>query len=331
MELVCERALLFCSRQFLVICLIIGFVSRGQAVNYAAPINDSGWAVEASVFECRMSHRVPFYGDAVFSRRAGEQQQFFLLSKTSRLKTGDALLVAQNPVWKPQGAEGDAQLGAVAVQQGLRPLSIDAALSQTMLTELQRGRQLVFTHQPWYQADESIGVALSSISFRPAYRQYLDCLATLLPVNYDQVARTSIYFTSSGDELKPSELRKLDHIAIYVKADVSVASYIIDGHTDSVGKRAANLELSKHRAEVVAQYLIAKGVNREKLSVRWHGERYPITSNRSREGRAQNRRVTIRLNREAHRDRARLDNNLHSPPGEKSNLDKSESVASASL
>jgi outer membrane protein OmpA-like peptidoglycan-associated protein len=84
----------------------------------------------------------------------------------------------------------------------------------------------------------------------------------------------------------------------YVKADPSVTSFYIDGHTDSMGRRLANLELSKKRAEVVTQFLVANGVDEAMITTRYHGERYPVADNSNAKNRADNRRVTIRLERE---------------------------------
>ena len=71
----------------------------------------------------------------------------------------------------------------------------------------------------------------------------------------------------------------------------------VDGHTDSVGTRADNFILAENRAKEVTAYLVAQGLPEDKIVVRWHGERYPAVSNDSINGRAKNRRVTIRLER----------------------------------
>ncbi|TQV84753.1 OmpA family protein [Exilibacterium tricleocarpae] len=264
-------------------------------VTYKPRPNEAQWQVEASVFECRLSQPIPYYGEGVFLRRAGEQSHFLLRSKSSRLKTGQARLQAKTPVWKPVA---DARkLGLVPVKQGRVPVTLKRVLAEQMLAELHRGMEVVFTRAPWYGGRESVDVGLTPVNFALAYAKYLDCLTGLLPVNYDQVARTAIYFPSGRDELRPTETRKLDRVALYIQADPAVVAYVIDGHTDSVGRRSDNLELSRMRAEGVARYLIGKGVDREKIATRWHGERYPVSTNRDRKSRAKNRRVTIRLDK----------------------------------
>jgi OOP family OmpA-OmpF porin len=67
----------------------------------------------------------------------------------------------------------------------------------------------------------------------------------------------------------------------------------IIGHTDSTGDPDYNLDLSMRRAQSVAEYLIATGVATDRLRVLGRGEKDPIASNDTQEGRAQNRRVEI--------------------------------------
>ena len=69
----------------------------------------------------------------------------------------------------------------------------------------------------------------------------------------------------------------------------------VSGHTDSVGSDAANQTLSERRANAVSGYLIGQGLQRERFEVVGMGERYPIASNDTDQGRALNRRVEIRL------------------------------------
>ena len=69
----------------------------------------------------------------------------------------------------------------------------------------------------------------------------------------------------------------------------------IQGHTDNVGTPANNLKLSKQRAEAVANYLSKRGVRYNRLKVSWYGEKRPIASNETEEGRQLNRRVEMEI------------------------------------
>lgn len=65
----------------------------------------------------------------------------------------------------------------------------------------------------------------------------------------------------------------------------------ISGHTDNTGKKAANLILSKERAHSVANFLINKGIDPNRITVEGHGQNRPITTNKTEAGRNLNRRV----------------------------------------
>lgn len=266
---------------------------RAEAMRFEAGFDKAIWESESSIFECRMSQMVPDYGQVVFYRRAGEKQQFFLDTKTVFFKRGKGALQITGPVWKPRSPVQS--LGYIDVVESKRPVTLGPRLSERIMAELGRGQQVVITRKPWYGANESLSVAFNSLNYRPVYDSYLSCVAGLLPVNFDQVERTTLHFGGSKETLSKRQRASLDRIVIYAKADNEVTTYYVDGHTDSRGIMAENLELSKKRAEQVADYLLRAGLDKNKIQVRWHGERYPVASNRSAKGRAANRRVTVRL------------------------------------
>ncbi|MEL6142620.1 MAG: OmpA family protein, partial [Bacteroidota bacterium] len=69
----------------------------------------------------------------------------------------------------------------------------------------------------------------------------------------------------------------------------------IGGHTDSIGSAEANMSLSERRAKSVYDYLIAKGISANRMTYQGFGETLPIADNRYKDGREQNRRVTLDL------------------------------------
>ena len=69
----------------------------------------------------------------------------------------------------------------------------------------------------------------------------------------------------------------------------------ISGHTDNVGSNAANLRLSKNRAEAVKNYLVSKGINKDRFKTEWFGSKKPIADNKTEAGRQKNRRVEMLL------------------------------------
>jgi|GEM_PF-734175 len=283
---------------WLVLChmvLVLAVSSSAMALEYATRTDQVSWEVDASKFECRLSHAITDFGKAAFIRPAGESVQFRLYSNSPRMKSGQASLTARPPAWS---ANKIAQkLGFVNVRQGRQPIHIGQKLSERMLAELQQGTFLEFSRTPWYGNGASIKVLLSSIGFRESHNQYLACLANLLPVNFRQVEKTTLYYDPSDDTLTHKTKSQLEKIILYANADPSVKIFYIDGHTDSEGMRNKNLIVSQQRAEMIANYLIDNGVAPDRIVTRWHGERYPVISNRSAKGRAKNRRVTVRLSK----------------------------------
>lgn len=270
--------------------------SAAMAVKYVAPINHAEWNLELSPFECRMWQPIPVYGEAVFQYRAGEKQKFFLSPARKMMKSGKATLVSTPPVWDE--ARSSQNMGTVSVNDSNTPVKLYSVQANQLLNELDKGMSPIFSRHAWYDEKERVQVGLSSINFRKSYREYRDCLASLLPVNFDQIAKSRLHFASSRWELTSESIRRLNIIVDYFKADPSVTGFYVDGHTDDMGRRLANLDLSKRRAEEVTKYLVAKGIDENMITTRYHGERYPIVKNKSRSARQKNRRVTIRLDRE---------------------------------
>jgi outer membrane protein OmpA-like peptidoglycan-associated protein len=69
--------------------------------------------------------------------------------------------------------------------------------------------------------------------------------------------------------------------------------FSVEGHTDSIGTESANMQLSRARAQVVKEYLIARGVPPERLATVGHGEKEPVAGNETDDGRQRNRRVEL--------------------------------------
>ncbi|WP_193771305.1 OmpA family protein [Candidatus Magnetaquicoccus inordinatus] len=69
----------------------------------------------------------------------------------------------------------------------------------------------------------------------------------------------------------------------------------IQGHTDNIGKPAYNKKLSQRRANAVMKGLVKQGVNKKRLTAKGYGMEKPVASNATKEGRAENRRVELRI------------------------------------
>lgn len=264
-----------------------------QAASYGAGIENSQWYLSQSVFECTLVHEVPGYGRAVFRHRAGEKLSFFLESELSLMRPGTGLLVVEAPPWRP--GVRPRPMGSVPVTEGRRQVELDARQSMILIEGLMQGMSPTVSRQSWY--DRSlVRVRVSNINFSRELPAYRSCAAGLLPVNYDQIKRSRVPFRTGGSSLADGDRQLLDNIVTYVLADSTVEQVFVDGHTDSSGSRINNRALSEERANAVADYMISQGLPEDLIIVRGHADQYPV-SRRS----ADNRRATIRLQREGER------------------------------
>lgn len=265
-----------------------------HAISFQTRLEKVEWTVEGDKFECRLSQPISNFGSGEFVRRAGEQVTFRLKAREHWLGNGSATLLAAAAPWQP--GRGDINLGSVSVANGEVPFNSSQEQGARLLAGLLEGRSPVVRHRTFNGGDR-LEVRLLPVKFHKAYDDYEACTAKLLPVNFDQIRLAQIGFPGGGIDLDPMAKAKLDIILEFVKADPSINSFQIDGHADNSGNRLTNRDLSRRRALAVQEYLKAHGIPVEQISVRFHGERYPLVPNTSEANRAKNRRATLRLDR----------------------------------
>ncbi|WP_374248536.1 OmpA family protein [Thermomonas sp.] len=103
-----------------------------------------------------------------------------------------------------------------------------------------------------------------------------------------------VTFDFNRTDIKPQFYPSLSTIAGTLR-EYNQTIVEVSGHTDSIGSDAVNQRISEQRAQSVASYLQAQGVQRERFEVIGLGKRFPIADNNTDAGRAMNRRVEIRL------------------------------------
>lgn len=107
-----------------------------------------------------------------------------------------------------------------------------------------------------------------------------------------------VVFASGKADLRPGAARTLDQLVTAMKRDRRI-EVAIEGHTDSTGKRAFNLDLSQRRANAVRRYLTSRGIHTSRIQTRGLGPDHPIATNRTEAGRRQNRRVEVLVQNDA--------------------------------
>jgi len=264
------------------------------AISFQTRLEKIEWQVDGDQFECRLSQPITDFGSGVFVRRAGEQVTFSLKARERWLGTGNATLLAAAAPWQP--GRGDINLGSVSVMPAEVLFNSSQEQGVRLLTSMLEGRSPLVRHRA-AQGGDAVEVRLLPAKFNKAYNEYLDCTAKLLPVNFDQVRKSQVGFPGGGVALEPLAQAKLDIILSFLKADPSVNRIQLDGHADNGGNRLTNRDLSRRRALAVMEYLKANGIPAEQITMRFHGERYPVAPNTNEANRAKNRRVSILLDR----------------------------------
>ena len=116
------------------------------------------------------------------------------------------------------------------------------------------------------------------------------------PVSEVITLNGNVLFAYNQSDLMPEARSELDSLMAKLQ-NADVVSVKVIGHTDSQGSDAYNQKLSERRASSVAAYLLSQGVAPDKLTSEGRGESQPVADNDTEEGRAQNRRVELHINR----------------------------------
>jgi outer membrane protein OmpA-like peptidoglycan-associated protein len=252
------------------------------------------WKLQGSSIECRLSQPIPWFGEAVFRQGAGEAPQFQLTS-TQRLFAGTASLRLEAPPWHAPMAP--IQLASVPVQPGRVPVQLGESLADKLMEGLLEGLAPVFDKMPSNARSGHSSVRIAGVDFGKSYGDYRSCLTKLLPVSFADVSRMRIGYASGAFELDDAGRARLDQLLAHLKLREDIKAIFVDGYSDDTGRLKQSIEMSRQRAEAVTAYLVEKGVAAEMITTRYHGARYPVARGRNEAARAQNRRVTVRVER----------------------------------
>ena len=114
------------------------------------------------------------------------------------------------------------------------------------------------------------------------------------PVAEKVTFASDVLFDFDKSVVKPEGKSKLDDLSSKVRG-ISLEVVIAIGHADSIGSDAYNQKLSVRRAESVKAYLVSKGIEANRIYTEGKGKKQPDADNRTKEGRAKNRRVEIEV------------------------------------
>ncbi len=102
------------------------------------------------------------------------------------------------------------------------------------------------------------------------------------------------FFDFDKSVLKPAGKTKLNDLASKLQG-IDIEVVVATGHTDATGSDAYNIKLSLRRANAVKAFLVSKGIPADRICTAGKGEGSPVASNKTRDGRAKNRRVEVEV------------------------------------
>ena len=114
------------------------------------------------------------------------------------------------------------------------------------------------------------------------------------PVAQKVTLAADVLFDFDKSVIKPDGKNRLDDLSQKIRG-ISLEVVIAIGHADWIGSDAYNQKLSVRRAESVKAYLVSKGVEPNRIYTEGKGEKQPVASNKTKDGRAKNRRVEIEV------------------------------------
>jgi len=114
------------------------------------------------------------------------------------------------------------------------------------------------------------------------------------PVAEKVTFAADVFFDFDKSVIKPDGKSKLDDLSSKMRG-INLEVVIAIGHADATGPDAYNQKLSVRRAEAVKAYLVSKGTEANRVYTEGKGEKQPVASNKTKEGRAKNRRTEIEV------------------------------------
>jgi outer membrane protein OmpA-like peptidoglycan-associated protein len=171
----------------------------------------------------------------------------------------------------------------------------DLGQAQTALAVSERGaqataEQLSAEQRARGEAEEKTAAAMAALAKLTAVKEEERGLVITLS--------GSVLFRSDESTLMPGARERLDQVADALLTS-SNRNVLVEGFTDSQGTGQYNLDLSQRRADAVRSYLVQRGYDPARIQGHGIGEERPVADNATAEGRANNRRVEIVLEREA--------------------------------
>ncbi len=266
---------------------LTGFAGQTMTI----PMDLVSWKYSGDAFQCNLSQPVSPLGTLRFAARPNRPLSLQLVNPQAQSNWSNAELFQQAAPWQKTSLTSQSfGLGKVN-RDGL--VHFESGV-ETLLSRLASGSWIRLELDST-QAGHQQSVQIPSTRIQSAVARFNQCRAKLPQMAFTEARDLVLQFNFGQRVVSAAQRQQLQALASYVRVDSEVNKVLIDGHTDNVGNAIANLQIARVRADDVASVLVELGLPVAKLEVRAHGDRYPVASNRTKQGQAKNRRVTVRL------------------------------------
>jgi outer membrane protein OmpA-like peptidoglycan-associated protein len=228
--------------------------------------------------------------DQELDRLGAERNQ--MLVKASQLEAERARMEAERSRMMSQATAEDAERAREETLQAQSREAESQRTAQQAIEEAQQAKALAASSATAAQlARREADLAVEQAD---TLRRQLENLQLRQTESGVVVTLGDVLFESGQTELREEAMASLVEVVDLLQSEPT-KKIRIEGHTDSTGEAATNLEISAARANAVFKALVSLGVNAERVTTQGMGEDFPIDSNDTEEGRAQNRRVDVIL------------------------------------
>ena len=215
-----------------------------------------------------------------------------LLVKASQLEAEQARLEAEQARMMSQATAEDAQRAREEAMQAQHREAESERTARQAIEEAEQAKALAASSATAAQlARREADLALEQAD---TLRRQLENLQLRQTESGVVVTLGDVLFETGQTELRQEAMASLVEVVDLLQSEPD-KNIRIEGHTDAVGDANTNLEISQRRADAVFEALVSLGVVSERVTTQGMGEDFPIASNETDDGRAQNRRVDVIL------------------------------------